>query len=320
MERFENLDKSRFCSKKTKAGCYVIEALPEVSSTLPGTFAYPSTFRDGTKETFHGHTVVEDPYRWLEDPDDAVVKDWVNRQVEFTSNYVREELESRKKKVMKEMTSLWNYEKFGTPFERGGRYFFHHNTGTQNQYIMYTCDSLDDLKKKKKRVLLDVNSMRKDGTAAIKTYSVSEDGNYLAYAISYGGSDWSTIFLRDVKTGKDVENVKIEWVKFSSISWTPDGRGFFYSRYPSLDDNLDQGTETTGSSNQMLYFHDIKKNESKLVYRTPEHPKWMHSGEVSDDGKWLLITTNESCDPVNSVYVVFVSFSNHRNNGRDTLD
>jgi prolyl oligopeptidase len=186
--------------------------------------------------------VVEDPYRWLEDPDDAVVKDWVNRQVEFTSNYVREELESRKKKVVKEMTSLWNYEKFGTPFERGGRYFFHHNTGTQNQYIMYTCDSLDDLKKKKKRVLLDVNSMRKDGTAAMKTYSVSEDGNYLAYAISYGGSDWSTIFLRDVKTAKDMDNVKIEWVKFSSISWTPDGRGFFYSRYPALDENLDQGT------------------------------------------------------------------------------
>ena len=63
------------------------------------------------------------------------------------------------------------------------------------------------------------------------------------------------------------------------------------------------GTETTGSSNQMLYFHDIKTNESKLVYKTPEHPKWMHSGEVSDDGKWLLVTTNESCDPVNSVYL-----------------
>ena len=153
MPNFNNLDRSRFCISKTKSGCCVIEALPEVSSSISGKFGYPSTFRSNTTTTYFDY-VVNDPYRWLEDPDNAVVKDWVSRQVEFTTNYVQNELEEKKKNVAKEMTKLWRYEKFGTPFERGGRYFFNHNSGTQNQYVMYTCDSIDDLQKKKKRVMV----------------------------------------------------------------------------------------------------------------------------------------------------------------------
>jgi len=258
---FQNLDRSRFCVAKTKSS-FIIEALPETSSKISGVFGYPSTYRSATKvrrfsryrththmsshntttqDTFFNKTVVKDPYRWLEDPDDAVVKDWVNRQVDFTSSYMGR-LETGKKKVVKELTKLWvrylslsyflslkhtyflltfitqEYEKFGTPWKKGQRYFFNHNTGTQNQYVMYTCDSIDDLLKKKKRVLLDVNGLREDGTAAMKTYSVSEDGKYLAYAISYGGSDWSTIFLRDVEKAKDLPEVKLEWVRLRNVA------------------------------------------------------------------------------------------------------
>ena len=64
------------------------------------------------------------------------------------------------------------------------------------------------------------------------SYAISEDGKYLAYGLSKGGSDWKTIYVREVATGKDLDDA-VPWVKFSGISWTKDNKGFFYSRYPT---------------------------------------------------------------------------------------
>ena len=41
------------------------------------------------------------------------------------------------------LAKLWNYERYGTPFERGGKFFWTHNSGLQNQAVFYAADSLD---------------------------------------------------------------------------------------------------------------------------------------------------------------------------------
>lgn len=250
----------------------------------------------------------------MEDPDDARVENWVDRQVTCTASHMRS-MKENVDAVRKELKALWNYTKFGTPFRRGDRFFFFKNDGMQNQYVLYTCASIEEARTGRARVLLDMNTWRDNGTAAIRSYAISENGRWLAYAVSLSGSDWSTIYVRDVKTGKDLPD-QIKWVKFSSISWSHDNTGFYFSRYPepSLSSTKEDaaGAETTGNRDHAVWYHTISAastehhdggaGRSIRVYRDPAHPKRMFTAKVTHDGAWLLITAGENCDPVNTVY------------------
>jgi len=54
------------------------------------------------------------------------------------------------------------------------------------------------------------------------------------------------------------------------------------------------------------YYHKIgeKQADDVLVYEMPEHPQWMAAAEVTDDGKYIILTISEGCDPVNRLYYV----------------
>ena len=83
-------------------------------------------------------------------------------------------------------------------------------------------------------MFLDPNTLAEDGTAAVDGCNFSKDGKYMAYHVKRGGSDWSTIYIRDTETLKDVAtNDELKWVKFSGTSWTKDSKGFFYSKFDS---------------------------------------------------------------------------------------
>src|SRR5205823_10304003 len=110
---------------------------------------------------------------------------------------------------------------------RGGRYFFFKNDGLQNQSVLYKQASLSS----EPEVLLDPNLLSQDGTVAVSTLGVSEDGRLLAYGTSASGSDWEEFHVRDIATARDLDD-HLRWIKFSGASWTHDGAGFFYSRYP----------------------------------------------------------------------------------------
>ncbi|XP_040363697.1 prolyl endopeptidase isoform X3 [Rosa chinensis] len=154
-------------------------------------------------------------------------------------------------------------------------------------------------------VLLDPNTLSEDGTVALSTYSVSEDANYLAYALSTSGSDWVTIKVMRVED-KKVEPETLSWVKFSGISWTHDNKGFFYSRYPAPKEgeDIDAGTETNANLYHELYYHFVGTDQSKdiLCWKDSENPKYLFGASVTDDGKYALIYIDEGCDPVNKFY------------------
>ena len=214
------------------------------TSLLAQIMSAPPTRKGDQVDVYHG-TSVADPYRWLEDDNSEETKAWVKGQNAVTDKYLAS-LPQREpvKKLYKE---LFNFEKFGTPFKEGGRYFYTRNDGLQQQAVLYMVKSLNDVP----TVALDPNTLSKDGTVATTGTVVSRDGKYLAYGVASGGSDWQEWKVRDLATGKDLPDV-IKWVKFSTAEWTPDGLGFFYSRY----DAPKEGTTLTGSNYfQKLYYH-----------------------------------------------------------------
>ena len=161
---------------------------------------------------------VGDPYRWLEDADSPETLVWVEAQNALTRSVLAG---ARRERIAERLTRLFNYPRTGVPFERGGRYFFTHNTGLQNQPILYVQDEADA----RPRVLLDPNALSPDGTVALTALSVSEDGSLLAYALSKSGSDWQGIAIREIASGHDLPDV-VGWLKFASIAWVHDGSGF----------------------------------------------------------------------------------------------
>jgi prolyl oligopeptidase len=203
---------------------------------------YPAAPREDVVDEYHG-TKVADPYRWLEDPDAPRTVEWVQAENAVTRSYI-EPVASRAK-LVKRLTELWNYERYGRPpYERNGRFFLSRNDGLQNQNVIYVSESIDAAP----RVLLDPNTLRADGTVALGGSSASDDGKYFAYALAEGGSDWNTWRVRDVDTGKDLDDV-LRWVKFSGAAWLPDSSGFFYSRYdePKGGDELRRTRSSTSA-------------------------------------------------------------------------
>ncbi|XP_038979769.1 prolyl endopeptidase-like [Phoenix dactylifera] len=267
------------------------DALPPLS--------YPTARRDDSVVDDYFGVRVPDPYRWLENPDAEEVKQFVEKQVALTDSVLAECGE--RERLRRQITTLFDHPRYDTPFKRGGKYFFFHNTGLQAQSVLYVQNDLDA----EVEVLLDPNGLSEDGTVALNISSVSKDGKYLAYGLSASGSDWVTVKVMRVDDKKP-EPDTISWVKFCSVSWTNDAKGFFYSRYPAPkeDGELDAGTETNINLNHQLYYHFLGTDQSEdiLCWKDPEHPKYTFGAQVTEDGKYVLLYIDEGCDPVNKLY------------------
>ncbi len=262
-----------------KKSLLILSAL--VSTTLLAqTMTAPPTRKGDQVDVYHG-TSVADPYRWLEDDNSEETKAWVKAQNAVTEKYLASL--PQREPVKKLYKDLYNFEKFGTPLKEGGRYFYTRNDGLQQQAVLYMVKSLNDAP----TVALDANTLSKDGTVATTGTVVSRDGKYLAYGIAGAGSDWQEWKVRDLGTGIDLPDV-IKWVKFSTAEWTPDGKGFFYSRY----DAPLAGAALTGSNYfQKLYYHRLGTEQASdvLVFENKEKKEWGFGASVSDDGRNLLI-------------------------------
>lgn len=260
-------------------------------------FAYPHTHKVDQVDDYHG-TSVADPYRWIEDLDSEQTAAWVAAQNELTFGFLaripaRQDLRAR-------LTALWDYEKYGIPIVRNGRYFFSRNDGLQNQSVLYTTRSLfSTAPEAAPRVLLDPNLLSEDGTVHLAGFEVSDDGRLLAYGLASAGSDWNEWRVRDVETGNDLPD-HLRWIKFSGASFLPDSSGFYYSRFP--EPRADAALEELNFYNK-LYFHEIGTDQTadRLIYERPDHKDWGFSGEVSEDGQYLIISVTKGTDANNMV-------------------
>ena len=253
---------------------------------------YPPARKSDQVDDYHG-VKVADPYRWLEDLDSEETRKWVEAENKLTFDFLNQ-IPARAS-IKERLTQLWNYEKFGIPFKEGNRYFYTRNSGLQNQNVLYTVTSLDA----EPQMLLDPNTLSSDGTVALSGLSVSDDGKLMAYSLSASGSDWQEWKVRNVETGKDLAD-HLKWVKFSSASWTRDGKGFFYSRY---DEPKGDALKATNYF-QKLFYHRIgsTQTEDTLVYERPDQKDFIFDGAVSKDGNYLIITVFQGTDVKTRIY------------------
>jgi prolyl oligopeptidase len=254
---------------------------------------YPAAPTSNQVDDYHG-VKVADLYRPLEDPDAGPVRAWIEAENALTFGYL-EQIPAREK-IRLRMKELLNYERFSVPFKRGSRYFYSHNTGLQNQDVFYWLPSLNA----EPRLLLDPNTLSADGTVAVSGMEISDDGALVAYSLSTSGSDWQEWHLREVASGKDLPDV-IRWSKFSGASFSKDGRGFFYSRY---DEPKEQTMLRDSNYYQKLYYHKLgaPQSDDELIYKRDDQKEWGFSGDVSEDGRYLIIHVSEGTDPKNRIY------------------
>lgn len=239
---------------------------------------YPVAPRADVVDDYFG-IKVDDRYRPLEDDTAAVTTEWVEAQRKVTEDYLchipfRESLRKR-------LTELNDYVKPGVPFKRNGLYYFYGNNGLQNQSVLYRAENLED----EPEVFLDPNTLSDDGTVALTDISFSNDGKYMAYMISRSGSDWTEIYVMDVKT-KELLGDHIEWAKFTGAAW--DGDGFYYSAYPRPE----AGKEFSNANEyHSVYYHKIgtEQSQDRLVFKDEKNPLHFHSVGTSDDETMLIL-------------------------------
>ncbi len=269
-----------------------------------GKVAYPATKTINHVDDYFGRKVA-DPYRWMEDLNASDVAQWVKAENAVTEKFLatlpmRERFRSR-------ITELWNYPKVGLPFREANRLFYTKNSGLQKQSVYYMRASLDA----PEQIVIDPNVLSPDGSVALSLFAPSPDGRYLAYGQSQGGSDWSTVYVRTLTGNRQLSDT-VKWLKFSGVSWTKDGNGFFYSRFPTPE----AGKELQSAvRDQKLYYHKLGTPQSsdRLIYERKDQPQWFVFGSTSDDGRFLYISVVNGTDPHNRLYVLDVGDPLHPN-------
>jgi len=255
---------------------------------------YPQTHRGAVTDDYFG-TRVPDPYRWLEDLNSPQTATWISNQNQFTNSFLaqfplRDTLRNR-------LTELFNYARVTVPqLIPGRRLFYRRNTGLQNQAVLYMRDSLNGAPIS----VLDPNTLSTDGSIALQEWSPSPDGRYLAYGLAQGGADWRTVHIRDIASRQDVADT-LRWVRFSELSWTRDGRGFFYARYPEPPAGKALSAALSGHT---AYYHTVgtPQAEDRAIVGGGQLARYFVGCSVTDDGRYVFCTASAGADNRNRLY------------------
>jgi prolyl oligopeptidase len=245
---------------------------------------YPAAPRGNVVDDYHG-TAVADPYRWLEELDSPATRAWVSAEGKLADDYLagisaRERLHTR-------IAALYEYEKFGVPFQEGGRYYYTRNSGHQDQSVLYTTRDLNA----QGAVALDPNALSSTVKLIVTGYVPARDGRLLAYGVSEAGSDWTDWRVRDLSTGKDLPDMG-RHSKYYEPAFAHDSKGFYYSAFPAPRAGQELATQDLGDA---VYYHALgtPATADRLIFSDPAHADWQYEPHLSTDGRWLVIAAGE---------------------------
>ena len=254
---------------------------------------YPESKKVDFTENLHGYE-ISDSYRWLEDFTSDESIDWIERQNNFTKQFIKKN--KYKKGLENYLNEIWESESISIPYKVKEKTFYYFNDGSfqQSKLMIKDCDSCDA------RVLIDPNQFSNDGTVSLGGTSISNDASHIAYSISDGGSDWRTWKIMNIETGKVLDD-ELNWAKFSGASWENDDSGFYYRKYDEPDGELLKEL----NESPKLMFHKIGTNQSedKLIYENPQNPRWGFGITVIKDSDMKLLSISEGTDDRNKVYL-----------------
>ena len=259
---------------------------------------YPEAHTVDQVDDYFG-TKVSDPYRWMENVDSPEVKQWVDAENALTRGYL-DQIPGRAA-IKDRLMALTDYERYSAPSKEGDRYFYSHNTGLQNQAVLFWQEGLTG----EPKVLIDPNTLSKDGTVALNGMGITDDGKLMAYAIADAGSDWVTWHVRDIASGNDLPDV-VAWSKFSGASWTKDNAGFFYEGYERPDKITKESSLKSSNYFHKIYFHKLgtPQLQDALVFERPDDKELNVGGEVTDDGRYLIVSMSRGTSPNNQITIL----------------
>ncbi len=272
----------RYRAAAASVGAALVLLAAASTRVFAAPLVYPAVSRGATVDDYHG-TQVADPYRELESSDAAATRAYIASQNALAQPWL--EAIPQRTWIKARLEALWNYERVGLPRKEGGRYFFLRNDGLQNQSVLYWAESLESTP----RALIDPNTERADATVSLARFEPAPDGRVVAYSLSDGGTDWDLWRFRRVDDGVDLPD-ELRFSKFWEFTWSRDGRGVWYSRYPPRS----AAAEPRGDDQAQpaVYFHRLGEPQSadRRVYAVTDHATRVPSARVSDDGRWLVVT------------------------------
>ncbi len=291
-----------------RGSCAVLlacSALAVAPPSMAQTVVYPQAKRGNVVDDYFG-TRVPDPYRWMEDLNSAQTKAWVQTENAFTSAYLaqfplRDTLRAR-------LTQLYDYSRTTLPVTTtDGKLFYRRNSGLQNQAVLFMRASASAAPV----TVIDPNSLSSDGQIALQEWAPSPDGHYVAYALSQGGADWRTVHVRDVTNGTELAD-SLQWVRFSGLSWTRDGHGFFYSRFPQP---LAGHELSAALTNHAVYYHVVgtPQSQDQVIFALAQLARYFVDCHATDDGKYLFCTASAGSDNRNQLYFADLGDPMHPN-------
>jgi prolyl oligopeptidase len=255
---------------------------------------YPPTRIVNQTDTYHGVTVA-DPYRWLERPiAEPEVRAWVDAQNKVTFGYL-EKIPGRDR-LLAELLRRADYERFSVPVLEADRLFYTRNDGLQPLDVLYTSGKRGE----GSRILLDPNALSTDGSVSLAGTDVSTDGRLLLYATSKSGSDWCTWRVREVASGKDLDEL-VEWGKFGIGFFDQGAKGFYYLTFPRPKEG--EALVQANVEPKVMY-HALGTNQGadRLVFELTEHPDWYVWPSLSSDRTYLYLSVNEPGNPNNRLW------------------
>jgi prolyl oligopeptidase len=234
-------------------------------------------------DIYHGTKVV-DNYRWLEDGNSPETQKWVADEMAYTRALL-DPLPGRDA-IHKRLTELLSIGSITAPAIAGKHYFYTKREGMQNQPVLYVRDGMNG----PDRILVDANQLAADGTVALDWFQPSDNGKYVAYGTSQSGSEMSTLYIVETKSGTILPDT-IERTRAASIAWVHDNSGFYYTRYPKKGD-VPAGQEMY---NRHVFFHDLGTDPETddLIFGEGRDPEDWPSVFLSNDGRWLLIHVSQ---------------------------
>lgn len=258
-------------------------------------FNYPQAKRVDQTDDFHG-VKVADPYRWMEETDSPDMKSWIEAENKITQDYISQI--PQREAIKNRLTQIWNYERYSAPSKvADGFYIYSKNDGLQNQSVLYRAKSIDD---PNPTIFFDPNKIRADGTAALSGSSFSEDGKLWAYGVAEAGSDRTTWHIMNTATGELLTDT-LAPNRNGFDGWLKDGSGFYYSSY----DRTAEGQELKQATKfQKIYYHKLgtPQSDDKVIYERPDNGDYFSGAEISEDGRWMLVTVNKGTERMNMVY------------------
>lgn len=254
---------------------------------------YPDSKKTFFVEKIHGYE-IEDSYRWLEDFTSPDSIRWVEKQNQYTNNFI--EKTSMKDSISDFLSGIWDSDSRSIPFKVSDKTFFYFNDGSwqQSKLMIKKCDDCEF------EVLLDPNNFSDDGTVSLAGISISNDAKHMAYSISDGGSDWRTWKLLDIDN-KEILEDEIVWSKFSTPVWENDNSGFYYQKYQEPEGELLKDV----NSAPKLMFHRLgtKQEDDQIMYENADKPRWSWGISVVKDTDIKFLSISEGTDERNRLYI-----------------